>query len=79
MEQNTKAEEAKPEADKKPYPKPASLSDVPLWLITSFVLLLTSSVPPIYFFLKDLKSKLRLENFSGTQLFESRQARGKWD
>ena len=79
MEQNTKAEEAKPEADKKPYPKPASLSGVPLWLITSFVLLLTSSVPPIYFFLKDLKSKLRPENFSGARLFESRQARGKWD
>ena len=79
MKQNTATGEAEFQVDKKLLLNFTSLAKLPLWFIAGFALLLASSVSPIYFFLKDLKSKLRLKNFSGTQLFESRQARGKWD
>ena len=79
MKQNTATGEAESQVDKKLLLNFTSLAKLPLWFIAGFALLPASSVPSIYFFLKALESKSRLENFSGTQLFESRQARGKWD
>ena len=79
MKQNTATGEAESQVDKKLLLNFTSLAKLPLWFIAGFALLLASSVPSIYFFLKDSKSKLRLENFSCTQLFESKQASGKWD
>ena len=79
MKQNTATGEAESQVDKKLLLNFTSLAKWPLWFIAGFALLLASSDPPICFILKDLKSKLRLGKFSGTQLFESKQARGKWD
>ena len=49
MNQNTTTEEEKSEVDKKSCPKLISLSDLPLWLVTGFVLLLISWIFPIYY------------------------------
>ena len=57
MKPNTATEEAKPQVDKKPDSTFTSLAKLPLWLVTSLILLLASLVSLIYFFLKKKSSK----------------------
>jgi 4-amino-4-deoxy-L-arabinose transferase-like glycosyltransferase len=57
MKPNTATEEANPQVDKKPDSIFTSLAKLPLWLVTSLILLLASLVSLIYFFLKKKGSK----------------------
>ena len=79
MKQNTATEEAKSQVDKKPYPKLTSLSELPLWLVTSFFLILASLISLIYFFLKGRGSKpmAKQGGDDDLQLLESKQVNDK--
>jgi len=73
MKQTPTTEEIESQVDKSSSPKTSSPADLPLWLVTSFVLFVVSWVSLVYyFFVKRLKP--RHEKISPSHPLEPRQA-----
>jgi hypothetical protein len=76
MKQNSTNEEVKSKADKRTSSQLSSLADLPLWLITSFVLTLVSLVSLVYYFFAKRSKPGSLRGKSNTsQPFQTWQAK----